>query len=271
MPNTRARSSEIERPIVAPTKAQAPWIGIRGRIGVIIPSTNIGVEYDCQRILPEGVSWHFARFWVEQPDLSSDDMFLAFIEAIRKTIPHAMRDIMTCEPSYIMMGMSAETFWGGLDGNAEFEQRLRDYIGPDMGLTSGAAALRGALDKFGAKRVAALTPYQPIGDAQVRRFLEESGYEVTKVVGLKCDSATSIAHTPQREVIDTVVNALDGDDVDAIVQAGTNLSALNIFPALEYQLGKPVIPINVATIWHALRAQGINDKFHGKGWLLERF
>ena len=27
-------------------KAQAPWIGARGRIGVIIPSTYIGVEYD---------------------------------------------------------------------------------------------------------------------------------------------------------------------------------------------------------------------------------
>jgi maleate isomerase len=36
-------------------------------------------------------------------------------------------------------------------------------------------------------------------------------------------------------------------------------------------LQKPVIPINIATIWHALRAQGVNDKFHGKGWLLERF
>ncbi len=267
----KPRRGAISQPVGKRTKAQAPWIGIRARIGVIIPSTNIGVEHDCQRILPEGVSWHFGRFWVEQPDLSSDRMFLAFIEAIRKTIPHAMRDIMTCEPSHIMMGMSAETFWGGLEGNAEFEQRLREYIGPDMGLTSGAAALRGALDKFGAKRVAALTPYQPIGDAQVRRFLEESGYEVTKVVGLKCDSATSIAHTPQKEVIDAVVNELDGEDVDAIVQAGTNLSAMNIFPTLEHQLGKPVIPINVATIWHALRAQGIDDRFHGKGWLLERF
>jgi hypothetical protein len=65
-----------------------------------------------------GVTWHFGRFFVEQPDLSSDDMFLAFIEAIRKTIPDATRDIMTCEPTYIMMGMSAETFWGGLEGNA---------------------------------------------------------------------------------------------------------------------------------------------------------
>jgi maleate isomerase len=252
-------------------KAQEPWIGTRARIGVIIPSTNIGVEYDCQRIVPQGATWHFARFFVEQPDLSSDNLFLAFIDAIRLTIPDAMRDIMTCEPSYIMMGMSAETFWGGLDGNKEFEARLRELIGPKMGLTSGAAALRAALDAFGAKRVAALTPYQPVGDEQVRRFLEESGYTVTNVLGLKCETATSIAHTPPREVIDAVLNDLDGDDVDAIVQAGTNLSTVDIFPALEKQLGKPVIPINVATIWHALRACGVDDRFYGKGWLLERF
>ena len=33
------------------TKDQEPWIGSRGRIGVIIPSTNIGVEHDCQRVI----------------------------------------------------------------------------------------------------------------------------------------------------------------------------------------------------------------------------
>ena len=254
-----------------PMKAQEPWIGSRARIGVVLPSTNIAVEHDCQRLIPPGVTWHFARFFVGQPDLSSDNMFLAFIEEIRKTIPDAVRDIMTCEPSYIMMGMSAETFWGGLEGNVEFEAKLREGLGPDIGLTSGAAALKAAIDCFGAKRVAALTPYQPVGDAQVRRFLEESGYEVTKVVGLKCDSATSIAHTPPSEVIDAVLNQLDGDDVDIIVQAGTNLSTLGIFPTLEKQLRKPLIPINVATIWHALRAQGVDDKFFGSGWLMEKF
>ena len=34
-------------------------------------------------------------------------------------------------------------------------------------------------------------------------------------------------------------------------------------------LGKPVIAINTATYWHALRAQGINDKVAGFGNLLE--
>lgn len=260
-----------KKPAQVLTRAQAPWIGTRGRIGVIIPSTNIGVEYDCQQLMVPGVTWHFSRFWVPQPDLSSDNMFLAFIDSIRETIPESMRNVMTCEPTYIMMGMSAETFWGGLKGNAEFEARLREHTGPDIGITSGAAALKAALDAFGVKKVSALTPYQSVGDEQVHRFLVESGYEVHKVRGLKCDTATSIAHTPQHEVIEEVLHELDGPGVEAIVQAGTNLSALDIFPTLEHQLRKPVIPINVACIWHAFRAIGVNDKIYGRGWLLERF
>src|SRR5262249_7995253 len=126
-------------------------------------------------------------------------------------------------------------------------------------------------DVFGARTVAALTPYQPVGDQQVHRFLEESGYNVTRVVGLKCDTATSIAHTPPREIIATVLHELDGDNVDAIVQAGHNLATQDIFPTLEQQLGKPIIPINIAAIWHALRTQGIKDRFFGRGWLLEQF
>ena len=79
-----------------------------------------------------------------------------------------------------MVGMSAETFWGGLEGNAEFEQKLRDVMGPEMGLTSGAKAVQDALNSFKVKNVAVLTPYQPVGDEQVYRFFSESGFNVIK-------------------------------------------------------------------------------------------
>jgi maleate isomerase len=62
---------------------------------------------------------------------------------------------------------------------------------------------------------------------------------------------------------------LDGDDVDAIVQVGTNLSMIRLAAAAELFLGKPVIAINTATYWHALRAQGITDKVAGFGNLME--
>ena len=247
------------------------WIGERARIGIAIPSTNIAVEYDCQRIIPEGVTSHFGRFFIEVRDLSDDAGFLRFVEAIQDTIPLSMRDLVTAEITYAMMGMSAETFWGGRAGNEAFQARIREIIGPDMGLTTGANAADAALKAFGIKNIAVLTPYQPVADEQVRTFFGVSGYEIKRLHGLKCDSAHGIANTPRDRVLDVVVNELEGDDVDAIVQVGTNLSTVDLFPTLERQLGKPMIAINIALIWHALRAAGIDDKFYGKGRLLEEF
>jgi maleate isomerase len=41
--------------------------------------------------------------------------------------------------------------------------------------------------------------------------------------------------------------------------------------AAELWLAKPVIAINTATYWHALRQNGITEKVHGFGRLLEEF
>ena len=55
----------------------------------------------------------------------------------------------------------------------------------------------------------------------------------------------------------------NGRDVDAIVQVGTNLSMVRLAAAAEMWLGKPVIAINTATYWHALRQNKIMDKILG--------
>lgn len=252
-----------------PPVGRPNYLGHRAQIGVIIPSTNTAVEYDLQKFNLPGVTWHPSRFWVESPALDSDEAFLYFIGLIRKEIPVSIRDVLTSEPTHIMMGMSAETFWGGVEGNQHFLDRVREQIG-DLGLTTGANACNEALEAFGAKRIAVLTPYQEVGDKQVHAYFSEIGYEVTAVKGLRCDSATSIARTSEEEVI-AAVREIDGDEVDAIVQVGTNLSTVDLFPVLEKWLGKPCLPINVVTAWHALRASGIDDKVDGMGWLLEHF
>ncbi len=87
---------------------------------------------------------------------------------------------------------------------------------------------------------------------------------------LKCPRWTAIAEVPEAELIKTL-KMLDGDDVDALLQVGTNLSMVRLAAAAERWLGKPVIAINTATYWHALRANGINDKVAGLGRLLEEF
>jgi maleate isomerase len=253
-------------------------IARRAQIGVVIPSTNTGVEYDLQKFNIDGVTWHPSRFWIElrnwaeEVESTGDDtdtVFERFLEIMRGEIPVSLRNVISAKVSHIMLGMSAETFWGGEEGSILFEQGIREHIG-DIGLTTAAAATREALDCFGAKSLSVITPYPPVGDANVRRYFEEIGYEVKHVKGLSRPSATAIAETSIQEVLEAV-REVDGDDVDAIVQCGTNLSTVDLFPTLEHTLQKPLIPINVATIWHALRACGIEDKVVGKGRLLEEF
>ena len=58
---------------------------------------------------------------------------------------------MTAEPDYMVMGMSSETFWGGVEGNRQFIQQIKALSG-GLGVATGAEACERALHRLGAKR-----------------------------------------------------------------------------------------------------------------------
>jgi maleate isomerase len=107
-----------------------------------------------------------------------------------------------------------------------------------------------------------------VANAQVRRFYEDCGFTVVRDLCLRRPSPVQIAHSKD-DICRQAILQLDGDDVDAIVQVGTNLSMIRMAAAAELFLGKPVIAINTATYWHALRALGLQDKKAGFGTLME--
>lgn len=244
-------------------------VGWRKKLGVIVPSTNTVVEHDVWQVRPPGVTFHTGRMYISSPNLASDDDFEALLGQIRLSIEDAIRNVMTAKPDYIMMGMSAETFWGGVAGNAAFVERTSKQAG-GLGVSTGASACRAALEAFGARKLAVFSPYQPIADRQVSNFFTESGFDVVRVTGLRCPSATAIADVGEDE-IRRVIDEINIADVEAIVQVGTNLSFLRMADEAERWLGKPVISINAATLWHALRACGVTDQFQGFGRLLREF
>lgn len=244
-------------------------VGPLARFGVIIPSTNTVVEQDFTWIQPEGVSFHYGRMYIARPGLADNDAFEELLLQIRESITTAVRDIVTCKPNYMLMGMSAETFWGGIAGNAAFEERIREQSG-GLGVSTGAASCRAALNAFGAKRIVVFSPYQPVADRQVGDYFREAGFDVRAISGLRCQTATAIAEVGADEIAEMVAS-LDSPEVDAIVQVGTNLSFVHQAATLEHTLAKPVISINMATLWHALRANGIHQQFSGFGRLLSEF
>ncbi|MFG2972499.1 hypothetical protein ACGFYY_05775 [Streptomyces sp. NPDC048331] len=243
-------------------------VGARAVFGVIVPSTNTVVEHDYWGARVPGVAYRTGSMHIADPAMRNDRDFEALLVQIRASIDTAVRDVLTAEPDRMVMGMSAETFWGGVAGNAAFERRLRERTG--LPVTTGASSCRAALRVLGCRRVAVFSPYQPVADREVARFFTEAGFDVAAISGLRCPSATDIARVGPDRILDMVA-ALDDPSVEAIVQVGTNLSFVSQADMLEAELGKPVIAINAATLWHALREHGLTDRIPGSGILLREF
>ncbi|ATW03413.1 arylmalonate decarboxylase [Sphingorhabdus sp. YGSMI21] len=247
----------------------ADVLGWRKLMGVIGPSTNTVVQPDMERMRPDGVTNHYSRIYVTDPVALSDEDFFAGTQAISDNTLDAVRSVITCKPDYLVMGMSAVTFYGGIAGGEKFRQQVEDVASTAVSI--GSESLVAALRAYGGiKKVSFVSPYFPAANAEVRNYLEESGFEVVRDVALQCRCWTDIAKvTPERLI--EVLEELDGPDVDALVQVGTNLSMLDLAARTEARLGKPVIAINAATYWHALRACGIEDRIEGLGRLLAEF
>jgi maleate isomerase len=240
-------------------------LGFRRKFGVIAPSTNTSVQPEFEAMRPRGVTNHFARIHIPNDPIRNDDDFNRLMDSIRSELMQAIDRVMTCEPDYLVMGMSSETFWDGLDGSIKLRERVEAHAGVKVAM--GSDACQAALKRYGARRLGVVTPYMPVADGQVRRFLTDCGFEVVRLKGLRCQSPVAIAHVSERELRDAII-AVDGPDVDAVLQAGTNLAMARLAGIAEFWLDKPVLAINTATYWWALRQNGIDDRIDGFGSLL---
>lgn len=244
-------------------------LGWRCKFGVMAPSTNTIVQPDFDDMRPIGVTNHYSRIFTPNVKTLSNDSFRAGVDTIGSNVMDAIRSVMTCEPDYLVMGISALSFFGGAKGAEIFSKRIVEETG--LKLTTGSQATSSAIEAIGGiKRIAVLTPYWPVMNTEVKRYFGDVGLTVVRDTALQCSSWTGIAEVRTAQCREAI-QALDGDDVDAIIQVGTNLSMVRLAAAAELWLGKPVIAINTATYWHALRTNGIHDRKAGFGRLLEEF
>lgn len=241
-------------------------LGYRRKFGALGPSTNTIVQPDFDDLRPRGVTNHYSRMVISNDPVSDDAGFLRLLANINSATLDAVDVLKSCEMDYLVMGMSAATFWDGRAGAQKYLTMMRERAG--VGVSCGSFATEAALNVYQAKRIAFLSPYFPIANTQVRRFYNDCGFAVVRDICLRRPSPVQIAHSTDA-MCRQAIRELDGDDVDAIVQVGTNLSMIRLAAAAELFLGKPVIAINTAIYWHALRAVGIGDQVQGFGSLME--
>ncbi len=241
-------------------------LGQRAKFAVLAPSTNTSVQPEFDAMRPWGVTNHHSRLVIPDSKVTDDASFLAMMGNIRAALIPALEAALTCKPDYVVLGMSSETFWDGLEGSKKLKKQLKKVA--KRGIAMGSDACRAALRAYGRgiRRLGVITPYMPVGDRQVQRFFGDCGYEIVNLLGLKCASPVQIAHV-SRNTLRDAIHKVNRGRVDAVVQVGTNLAMAEIAAMAEFWLDKPVIAINSATYWYALRDYGIKDRVNGWGSL----
>src|SRR5690348_11592732 len=223
------------------------------------------MEPELYAMAPHGVTFHVARMYVPRADLTSRAGLQDFVKSVQAGTQTAIKEVLTAEPDYLFHGMTALSFMGGRAGSSDFKQRLEHDSG--LRTTTAAEAVDGALKLLQVERIGILTPQPEALDAAYRRFFSESGYEVVRFQHIDCPTAVAIGQVDEATLRAATV-ALNGSDVDAIVQVGADLAGARFADEAERWLGKPYVSVTAAMLWHMLRACGMPDRVRGFGSLL---
>ena len=254
-------------------------LSFRRRFGLLVPATNTIMEQELWGMIfanqgpneLRGVGIHTTTVSIPRPDVGTAEGLENFKQQFLGGLESAVAEALLAAPQYLIMGISLEHILMGIGMVRETMAQTERYC--SLGWSTEHEAIKKALECFGAKRIGLLTPWERIGNGSATRMFEDLGFEVVSSVGFSCQNVQHIAHIPDwakekaiMELLATAENRLD-----AIVQCGTNMSLNAVLERLEPVVGIPIIGVNAAIFWYALRENGFQGPHKGGGRLLREF
>ncbi len=251
----------------------------RRKFGLIIPATNTSMEHELWSIVfgnqePQGlkgVGLHTATVMTPKAKLQTEEDLANYKEQFLSGLKSAVDAAVLAQPQYMIMGMSLEHIIVGIEEIRGVMTDIEAYSG--LAWATWHDAVQAALEKYGAKRIGILTPFDKKGNESATQMFEELGFEVVSSVGFACADALHIAHVPDwaKEKAILELLATEENELEAVVQCGTNMSFINVTEKLEPVIGIPILGINAVTFWYALRENGFDSAVAGGGRLLREF
>ena len=235
-------------------------MGSRAVFSVLLPAANAVVQPDMEALSPAGVTNQSYRF--PFPDMP--DTVEGLIDLMRPTLDLAL----ACEPDRIVLAYTPEYMAESVTAS----RRLRAFIEDATGLpaTTASDGVATALNAFGARRIGLVTPYPPEANRNLEAYFAAHGVSIVGATGLgsaqeRPGSTSRITEAAVRDAFARV----DRPEVEVLLQVGTALVCAGFVADLESQHGKPVLAVNTATYWLALRQHGIADRLDDCGILLK--
>jgi maleate isomerase len=222
--------------------------GWRGRVGLIVPSSNSTLEPEMKAMCPSGVEIYATRVAFTADEQGLKDMRRHVRRAARDLASEGLSDI-------IVFGCTV----GSMIEGQGYDEQICAEITAETGLPAIATttAVMAALHALGAVRVAVATPYTKRINEIEAKALRSYGVNVVRMKGYHED-------VPDATFTNRMIGDLDEQDTYAFSRSVdcaeaqclfiscTNFRTIGIIGRLERDLGKPVLSSNLCTAWLAL-------------------
>lgn len=217
------------------------------RLGVLVLATDLTIEADLARLIPEGAALHVGRIAFDNPTTP---------ENLRAMAPRiaAAADLILPGLPLAALGFGC-TSGGVVIGDRAIAETL-GRVRPGVPVTAPAQAAVQGMRALGLRRLAVLTPYLPQTTAPVLDYFTAAGLEVVQALGLGLGDDRQIARLAPEAILAAAREA-DHPGAEALFVSCTALPVLGLIPQIEAALGKPVLGANQALGWAMLRAAGL--------------
>jgi maleate isomerase len=235
-------------------------LGWRGRVGLILPATNLLLETALPRMAPEGVTFHTAR--LKTTSSASPDA----LKEMSKQIIDAARDLAAAEVDLIAYCCTASSFIQGRAHDEEVIGEIAEKTKLPTVTTMGSIV--DALKQLGVRRLITVSPYVTELEELESKYLEREGFSIAASAAMGISDMIGL-HDPSPGDIYRLARKTWVDKGDGVLISCNALRAHVVADALEKSLRCPVVTSLTATLWGLLRAIGVNDSISGYGRLLE--
>lgn len=224
-------------------------------VAIVIPVQNSNMQPEYEAMRPDGVSNQVYRFWLEGEG-----------DTPRAAAVRVIPDTLKCWPDLIIVGNSVEMRRVSHAEHLEYRARLGEAAG-GVPVVTAAEACEAALRTLGASRIGLFNPMFEENSESAAAYYREVGFEVEKLAWLGVTKPEDIIRVSTNQVL-AVFEEIAIPEVDALLHVGGALGVVDMLEALEADLEKPIVSVNAATYWYALRKLGVTDPIPGFGELL---
>ena len=224
------------------------------RIGLLVPSSNVVMEVEFYRSLPNDITVHTSHIPRSNQAITPDAM-----QQTTDNAAGAAAALDQAELHLVVHGHTASSYVAGVQGDIELARRIGEAARA-RGMTAAEAAVR-CLRSLGVRRLWLAAPYPRATTQTCADFMTAQGFEVAALECLGVDQATNLKKVSAQAIYDLGMRVAARGDADALFFSGTGVHTLAVVGALERAIGKPVITANLAALWGALDHLGRIDAF----------